>query len=207
MDSLPPAPTQLAQPAPVATDYAPGDIYPVGQRERELCAEASHTDWLYLGSLVVLDVGAIWLGSSATIKFSTSVPLRFTGPAMIGLTWGATVGGAWLTLPKCSPEWVGATPREGAVRATWPLALALAMLAGATAPIINGIAIGYDLPVTWSTFERQMHVVTAGVAGFAGALVPYLIPPRTWASALELDRIRFGADGRGGAFVGYAVRF
>jgi len=200
LDSLPPAP-----PADYAN--APGNIYPVGERERELCAKASRPDWLYLGALLALDTGAIWFGSSGTVKFSTSMPLRFGGPAMIGVTWGATVGGGWLALPKCSPGWVGETPREGAVRATWPLALALALLAGATAPVVNGIAIGYDLPANWTTFERAMHVVAAGVAGFGGALLPYVIPPRTWAAALELDRIRVGPDGRGGAFVGYAVAF
>jgi hypothetical protein len=159
-----------------------------------------------MGGLLALDVAAIWVGSSAPIKFSNSVPVRLSGPAMIGVTWGATVGGAWLALPKCSSDWVGGTAREGSVRATWPLAVALAMLAGATAPIINGIAIGYDLPTTWSTFEREMHVVTAAVAGFGGALLPYLIPPRTWAAAMELERIRVGADGRGG-YVGYVVAF
>jgi len=200
VDSLPPPP-------PAEHAYAPGDIYPVGQREKDLCASASRTDWLYLGGLLALDVGAIWVGSSGTIKFSNSVPLRFSGPAMIGLTWGATVGGAWLALPKCSPDWVGGAPREGDVHASWPLAVALAMLAGATAPIVNGIAIGFDLPPAWSTVEREMHVVTAAVAGFGGALLPYLVPPRTWAAKLELDRIRVGADGRGGAYLRYAVTF
>jgi hypothetical protein len=200
LDSLPPEPP--AQYAP-----APGDIFPRGPREAELCASASHPDWVYLAGLLVLDAGAIWLGSSDTIKFSSSIPLRMTGPVMIGVTWGATVGGAWLALPKCSPEWVGEAPREGAIRATWPLALSLALLAGATAPIVNGIAIGSnDLPVDWSTPERELHVVAAAVAGFGGALVPYAFPPRTWAAARELDRIRFGADGRG-AFVRYGFAF
>jgi hypothetical protein len=155
---------------------------------------------------VALDAGAIWLGSSNAIKYSDSVPSRFAGPAMIGLTWGTTVGGAWLALPKCSSHWVGETPREGEVRATWPLALSLAVLAGATAPIVNAIAIG-SLPGEWSTFEREMHVVTAGITGFAGALLPYLVPPRTWAAARELDHLRFGVDGRGGAAVGYVFAF
>jgi hypothetical protein len=200
LDSLPPAP-----PAYYAT--APGDIYPTGERERELCASASHPDWLYLGALAALDTGAIWLGSSETIKYSSRMPVRFTGPAMIGLTWGATIGGGWLALPKCSSGFVGETPREGTLRASWPLALALALLAGATAPVVNGIAIGNDLPNQWSNLEREMHVVTAAVAGFGGALFPYLVPPRTWAAALELDHVRVGPDGRGGAFIGYAVSF
>jgi hypothetical protein len=51
-----------------------------------------------------------------------------------------------------------------------------------------------------------MHVVTAIIAGFGGAFLPYFVPPRTWAAARELDRIRFGAQ-TGGAYLGYAVAF
>jgi hypothetical protein len=222
LDSLPP------EPPVTAAVYAPGDIYPRGPRERELCAEASRPDWLYLGGLLALDVGAIALGSSQAIKYLAGsspgdVAVRLSGPAAIGLTWGATVGGAWLSLPACSASWVGETPREGAVRATWPIALSLALLAAATAPIVNAIAVGGctvdqvqppgsvpwcqgGLPAEWTTLEREMHVVTAAIAGFGGALLPYVIPPRTWAAARELDRIRFGAQARG-AYVGYAVAF
>jgi len=209
LDTLPPAP-------PALYADAPGDIYPRNSRERDLCAEASHPDWLYLGALVAIDVGAFWAGSSAPIKYTSSLPIRFTGPIMIGLAWGATVGGAWLALPKCSPEWVVESPREGRVRESWPLALSIALLAGTTAPIVNAIAFGNctyfpkcgngSLPLAWSTFEREMHVVAAGLAGAGGALLPYLVPPRTWAAAHELDRIRFGTDGRG-AFVGFSTPF
>jgi hypothetical protein len=195
---------------------APGDIYPRGAREEELCATASHPDYLYLGGLLALDVAALWGGSSFAIKYSDSLPVRMTGPVMIGVTWGATVGGVWLALPQCSPHWVGSPPREGNVRATWPLALSLAALAGLTAPIVNAIAIGTfcappacqgGLPADWSDFEREMHIVAAGVAGFGGALLPYLVPPHTWAAAREIDRIRFGADTRGNVFVGYSASF
>jgi hypothetical protein len=203
VDSLPPS-----LPANGAYVYAPGDIHPRGPREQELCARASHPDWAYLAVLAGLDVAGIWFGSWDKVKFTDSVPLRISGPAAIGLTWGATVGGAWLALPKCSPDWVGEPPPEGDVRANWPLALSLALLAGATAPFINGIAIGsYDLPREWTTEERAMHVVVAGVAAFGGALLPYLIPPRTWTAAREIERIRFGADGHGGMFLGYSSRF
>jgi hypothetical protein len=129
-----------------------------------------------------------------------------SGPVVIGVVWGATVGGSWLALPKCDPHWIGEPAREGAVRARWPLALSLALLAGATAPIANAIAIGYTQPASWSDFERAMHVVAAGVAGFGGALLPYVLPPRTWTAARELDRIRFGMDARG-AFIGYVGSF
>jgi hypothetical protein len=210
LDALPPPPP------PLTTLVAPGDIYPSGSREKDLCAKASHPDWVYLGSLLALDVGGIWLGSSSRIKYADSLAIRMTGPAMIGVTWGATLGGTWLALPQCSPEWVRSTPREGNVRATWPVALSLALLAGVTAPIINGIAIGTycsvpdcqgGLPANWTTFEREMHVVAAGVSGFGGALLPYLLPPRTWSAARDLDHLRVGADGRGNVFVGYSAAF
>ncbi len=203
MDSLPPPP-----PASSAYVYAPGDIYPRSAHERELCAHASHPDWAYLTGLVVLDAGTIWFGSWEKVKYTASVPLRMSGPAAIGLSWGATIGGAWLALPKCSPHWTGEPPREGNVHANWPLALSLALLAGATAPFINGIAIGsYDLPVGWTTVEREMHLVVAGLAGFGGAFLPYLFPPTTWSAAREIERIRIGADGHGGMFLGYSGRF
>jgi hypothetical protein len=195
LDALPPPP-------PAVYQSAAGDIYPRNKREAELCETASRPDWLYLGGLVALDAGAIWGGSSNLVKSSSSIPVRaILGPGVIGLTWGATVGGAWMALPQCSPSWVAAPPPEGQVRLRWPLALSLAVLAGITAPVVNGIAIGFDLPVAWSTFEREMHLVAAGVAGFAGAFVPYLIPPRTWSAARELERIRFSADGHS-AFIG-----
>jgi len=208
LDALPPPP-------PAAYSYAPGDIYPRGAREEELCARASHADWLYLGGLLVLDTAGIWVGSSFAIKYSDSLPVRMTGPVMIGVTWGATVGGSWLALPQCHPYWVGAPPREGDVRATWPVALSLAALAGVTAPIVNAIAIGTcyppncqgGLPSNWTTLEREMHIVAASLAGFGGALLPYLLPPRTWSAAREIDRIRVGADARGGVFIGYSAPF
>jgi hypothetical protein len=210
LDSLPPPP-------PAIFADAPGDIYPRSQRERDLCESASHPDYIYLGALLVLDAGAFWGGVNPAIKYTSSKPVRFLGPTAIGLTWGATVGGAWLALPKCSLEWVAESPREGQIRSQWPLALALALLAGATAPIINQIAFGNcsdpdpsgcinGEPARWTTLEREMHVVAAGVAGFGGALLPYLIPPRTLAAARELDRIRFAADNRGG-FAQYTVSF
>jgi hypothetical protein len=134
---------------------------------------------------------------------------------MIGLTWGATVGGAWLALPKCEHHWVGSPPREGDIRASWPLAISLAVLAGVTAPVVNAIAIGNcnppacqgGLPAGWTTPEREGHILAAGLAGFGGAFIPYLLPPRTWRAARAIDRLRFGVDAKGNVFVGYGVAF
>jgi hypothetical protein len=201
----------VAPAAAATTTAAPGDLYPRTAEERDLCATASHTDWLYLGALVLLDVGGIAFASNGTVKYDDNVALRYGAPAAVGLTWGATVGGAWLALPKCSPSWVGEPPPEGGVRATWPLALAFALLGGATAPVVNGIAIGSTLPDSWSDEERVGHIVVAGVAGFVGALLPYLVPPRTWSAARELEHLRLGtapsSGGRASAFVGYAASF
>ncbi len=215
VDALPPQP-------PVPYAYAPSDIYPRGAEEEELCRRASHPDWIYLGALAALDTGAFYWGGTDTFRWSDSIAVRLAGPAMIGVTWGATVGGAWLALPKCRRHWVGEPPREGDVRATWPVALSLALLAGVTAPVVNGISVGYctdqptatsshqcqgGLPGNWDDTERVTHVVVAGVAGFGGALLPYLIPPSTWRAAREIDRIRVGADGRGNAFLSYSGSF
>jgi hypothetical protein len=126
------------------------------------------------------------------------------GPLVLGTAWGATVGGAWLALPKCSTSWVGEPPPEGDPRATWPLAVSFALLAGATAPVLNAIIVGSnDLPLEWSTWQRELHVIVAGLAGFGGALLPYLIPPRSWSAARELERIRVGVGVNGSVFFGY----
>ncbi len=199
-------------PPPSPYAYAPGDIYPRTDKERELCDAASRPDWVYLAGLLALDVGSIWLGSSNEVKLHDSALVRMSGPAALGLTWGATLGGGWLALPKCSPHWVEEPPREGEVRVGWPLALSIALLAGATAPIVYGIAIG-PLPQQWSTAERELHVVTAAVFGFGGALLPYIVPPRTVAAARELERLRLGllAEPKGsnarGAYIGYSTAF
>ena len=200
MDALPPDP-------PAHYSYAPGDIYPRGDRERELCFRASRPDWLYLGALAALDVGAVFYGTNGDLKYSDSIVYRFTGPIAIGLAWGATIGGGWLALPKCDMRWVGEPAAEGDVGSSVPLALSLALLAGATAPVINATAIGYALPDNWSTLEREMHVVAAGLAGFGGALLPYLLPPRTWRAQRELMRIRLGTTAAGGPMLGYTFEF
>jgi hypothetical protein len=185
----------------------PAELGATNPREARLCEAASSPDWLYLGGLVALDVGSIWAFSADWMKYHVSNEVaRLTGPAAIGLTWGATVGGAWLALPKCSKEWVPRPTPGGRVSDPWPLALSLALLAGATAPIVNGIAVGFSLPVQWSTTERELHLVVAGVAGFGGALLPYLLPPKTWAAAREIERLQIAADGRG-VLLGYRGSF
>jgi hypothetical protein len=51
-----------------------------------------------------------------------------------------------------------------------------------------------------------MRLILAGTGGALGALLPYLLPPKTWRAAKELEHLRAGADAHG-AFVGYTIRF
>jgi hypothetical protein len=206
--------------------YAATDERARTPREKELCASASQFDYVYWGSTVLLTAGAILL-DGFVIQPASEPVVRLSGPALVGLTWGGVLGGGYLSLPKCEPGLVRSGPPEGDVHRSWPGALAIALVAGATAPLIVGIETGTG-PTTagWSTEERAGRLVTAGIAGFIGALVPYLLPPKTWRAAKELERIRAGGppqlgwgtapdarvpwgpppNARGG-FLTYALRF
>lgn len=186
--------------------YAPTDLGPRGKRETELCDKASSTDWLYLSGLLLANVGSIYLNTYEIYK-STSSAVRQIGPALIGLSWGGLLGGGYLALPKCDKTWVHYAPREGDARSSAPIAIAIASLAAATAPFVTSIAtINKDSTLrewnVWSTGEHFWRGMISGIAGLGGALLPYLLPPKTWAAAKELERIRFT-----GTYVGYTVVF
>ena len=198
------APPPLPPPPPAAYAYAPGNIYPVDARERELCDTASTPDWLYMGGLVLLDVASIYV-STQDMKYSSSETVRLFGSGLAGLTLGATLGGAYLALPKCDPHWVSFAPREGDVHADWPLALSIGLISGVLAAGAYGIEVG-PLPLSWSTEERSAHLLLAGFAGLGGSLLPYLLPPKTWRAARELANIRAGVSSNGG-FLGYSLSF
>ncbi len=207
MDAAPPPASPPNDPP--AYVYAPSDIYPVGERERDLCAKADHPDWIYLGGLLALDVGSIWLNGRLMLN-QDSAGLRLLGPAAVGFSWGATIGGGYLALPKCDPHWVTYAPREGDVRATWPLALTLALVGGMMGATITGVvttaaSTPEELKI-WSTEERAARLWIAGGMGFIGALVPYLLPPQTWRASRELAHIRATADSHG-AYLNYSVAF
>lgn len=169
-----------------------------------MCDRARHPDWLYLGVLVAADVTSITLDSQV-LKHSDAMPVRFMGPAFVGLSFGATIGGGYLALPKCSNTWVPSAPREGDVRKDWPIALALAGLSAGFAPVVFGVETG-PWYTQWSPGERSARIVVASLSGFTGALLPYLLPPKTWRAAKELENLRAGADASG-MFVGYTFKF
>lgn len=189
---------------PPAYHYsAATELAPRGAEERKLCEKASTPDWLYFLPLLALDVGSVALDGA--LKYQEQTGVRLLGPSAVGLTWGATIGGGYLALPKCDMRFVSHTPIEGDVRSSWPLAISLAVLAGATAPVIVGVEQG-GLPSDWTTAERVMRLVLAGTTGFVGALVPYLLPPKTWRAAKELERLRVGASSNGAALA-YTISF
>lgn len=155
---------------------------------------------------MLADAGAIAF-DSLFLQAQTGAGVRLLGPSLVGLSWGFTLGGGYLALPKCSPDFVRARPLEGGRHAVWPIAVSLSLLAGATAPVIVGVETGEGkATLPWSTTERSMRLVLAGTGGVLGALVPYLLPPKTWRAAKQLERIRAGADAHA-AFLSYSLKF
>lgn len=216
---LPPLPPP---PGLVRPYVAPTELGPRNAEERELCERAEHTDWLYLSVLLAANVGSIFVegytwdaavgGAPVTpdnpqglVHHAAPFAQRMLGPTLIGLSWGALTGGGWLAFPKCSINWVRSAPVEGDVRSTVPIAIALAILGGATAPVILGTVDQYSgHPPPDALSERVGRLVWAGGMGVVGALLPYALPPKTWRAARELQKIRLSMEPTG-ASVG--VRF
>lgn len=184
--------------------YAATDTAPRTARENELCERASTTDWAYLAIGPAAVAGSIYL-DAFQLKESSEPGIRTIGPGLVGVSWGFTLGGGYLALPKCSSNWVRYAPPEGDVRRSWPLALGLALFSGVTAPILVGVETG-PIDFEWSVSERVGRLVTAGLSGFTGALLPYLLPPKTWRAAKELEHLRATADQRG-ATIGWSIAF
>jgi hypothetical protein len=202
------SPPAIVEFAPVAAT----DNYARNARERELCESASRPDWLYIAIPPVLVAVAIALDTQvfkydwATFGGTNGSPVvRGIGPALVGLTWGTALGSFYPSMPKCSPHFVNTIPPEGQVRTSWPVALAFAALAGATAPIIDYIAIG-PVPDAWTDAERVSRIIIAGTFAFGAALIPYLIPPKTVRAARELVNLRATVSAQS-SFVSYTFHF
>jgi hypothetical protein len=108
-------------------------------------------------------------------------------------------------MPKCDATWAYGTPPEGNVRETWPVAVAIAMVAGATAPAMDFVFLG-PVKYDWPVFERSSRVFVGIGAGVLGALLPYVISPKPWAAKKEIERIRLG-EVAGGPFMSYTLAF
>jgi hypothetical protein len=194
--------------APAAIVYAANDQRPRGAREEELCAKASSTDWLYMAASGGALAGSLYLDTR--LKYLSPEPgIRTIAPGLVGLSWGFVLGGGYLALPKCSPDWVAYPPPEGDVRASWPLAVGLGLFAAVTGPFIEQFValpcVGC-VPTEWSVSERRFRVFAASGGAFLGALLPYVLPPKTWSNAKELEKLRLQAAPQG-AFVSFTSTF
>lgn len=207
MDAIPPASDASAQaspPEPPAYVYAATDYRPRQPREIQLCEKASTFDWLYTGVMAAGLVASEY-ESIGLVKFSEKPAVRLTGPALVGFFWGGFLSGGYLSLPKCDPMWAEGAPPEGNIRAVWPMAAAISLLATVTAPALDYVFLG-AVPVNWPVPERSARVFVAMGTGLAGSLFPYLVPPKTWAAKREIDRIRIG-EVAGGPFISYGLTF
>lgn len=195
-----------AQPAidPPSYSYAASDLRPRQAREIELCEKASTFDWQYTGGWFLAFAGSVYL-NIGYLKHTNEPGIRLIGPGLVGFTWGGTLGGGFLSLPKCDPMWAPSIPPEGDVRASWPLATAITVLAGAMSPIMDYTFLGPVKP-EWTVPERSARVFVAAGAGVIGALVPYLLPPRTWRAKKEIEKMRLEGI-PGGATLGWSTTF
>src|SRR4051794_31395274 len=121
------------------------------------------------------------------------------GPALVGFTWGGFLSGGYLSLPKCDPLWAYGAPPEGDVRSSWPIAVAIATISGVTAPIMDYAFLG-PLKQSWSVRERSERVFIGIGAGVIGAIFPYVLSPRTWSAAKEIQKIRAEGNPAGATF-------
>ncbi len=183
--------------------YGPGDIYPRGAHERELCDKAASTDWIYLSTAGLATVGSVVINSET--KYSSTWPVRFLGPASVGLSMGWLIGSLPLALPQCSETGMRFSGREGDTRKPGYLAISLALGSVALSSITMAVATGQQ-PQEWGNVERAGRVLTTSGFAIAGSLLPYLLPPKTWRAAEELRKLRFEASEER-AFVTYSMTF
>ncbi|MBX3259446.1 MAG: hypothetical protein KIS78_32510 [Labilithrix sp.] len=196
--ALPPAPDQ----APYV--YAATDLRPRQTREIELCEKASQFDWKYTGAFALGFAASVYVNIEH-LKHMSEPGLRLLGPGLLGFSWGGFLSGGYLSLPKCDPMWAYGAPPEGNVRAQWPIATAIAVIAGVTAPIMDYTVLG-PVKLSWPVEERSARVFVAAGAGVLGALFPYILPPQTWSAAKEIEKMRVQGL-PGGAQLSYLLAF
>ena len=184
--------------------YSATDLGPRQTREIELCEQASHFDWQYTGAFALAFAGSVLI-DIGPLKQSGQPGIRMIGPGLVGFTTGGFLSGGYLSLPKCNPQWAEGPPPEGNIRATWPIATSIAIISGVMGPILDYTFLG-PVKLDWAVTERSARVFVAMGAGVLGALFPYVLPPRTWAAAKEIQRLR--VEGMpGGAQLSYTTRF
>jgi hypothetical protein len=201
VDSTPPPTTPPNEPAPyvfAAAEYRPTE------RDMELCRKASHTDWLYIAGTVAMDSGLV-VADTQFFRVQGQEGIRLIGPSVVGLAWGWTMGGAYLSLPKCDPNWVSSAPPEGNVKSVTPIMLGIGLFSMATAPFFARIEQGAILQ-EWPVWERALTVIFPMITGFAGTFIPLLIKPRTYSAALDLERLRLGVT-KDAMTLGYGFSF
>jgi hypothetical protein len=206
-----PSVTQPVLDRPAATDYGPRNA-----QERELCEKGSSPDWLYLAGLLALNAGSIALDRAFfsqidSPKFADGTDnlgapfdkshsaVRSVGPALIGLTIGATLPGVYMSLPTCDKTWLQSShPAEGRVRNYTPLMIALTLTSVALAPIVVAVQSGPEqfgvATNRYPTTEKSFRVILPLITGLIGSLLPHVpfLAPRTWRAAWALDDLHLG---------------
>lgn len=214
--------TAFAYPSYAATDYRPRGVV-----EKDLCARASSPDYAYILGSFALAAGAVMFDSEIAQSWGeptaerpkgspTAAWTRTISSGVVGFTWGAFLGGSYLSLPKCSPDWVPPVAAEGAVTKRWPFAIAASVVAGISAPFLVYIETGF-IPTHWALSERGARIYVPALAGVAGALLPWIpaLAPKTYRNMLKLERLRIenapvppGAERPpNGLMVGYSMTF
>lgn len=207
--------------------YAASDYRPRGVVEKDLCARASSPDYVYMLSSFALAGTAVMFDSIVAQTWGAPSAEQPNGPpgaaysrtvstGFVGLTWGAFLSGAYLSLPKCSPDFVPPVGPEGAVTNRLPLALALSLISGISAPFLVYIETGY-VPREWAFSERGARIYVPGIAGAIGALLPWIpaLSPKTYRNMLKLERLRLdgapvppgATSAPNGAMIGYRFTF
>lgn len=206
--------------------YAAADYRPRGIEEKDLCARASSPDYAYILGTFALAAGAVMFDSEVAQSWGrpegsnpgtpAAAWTRTISSGVVGFTWGLFLGGSYLSLPKCSPDFVPNVTPEGSVTSRWPLALALSLISGVSAPFLVYIEQGATEP-HWSFSERGARIYVPALSGVAGALVPWIpaLAPKTYRNMLKLERLRIqgapvppGADrAPNGLVLGYSFAF